>query len=181
MTDTTELVHLAQITTGVQWVLRLTCLFAAGGMLVLLHLWAPMVIAAWWTVPIVLGALVSVVRPDSWVPAAMAVFVILWWQFAGGDAELWKAGILGLLLAVHHFGCVLGGLAPAWAGVASSARRRWLRAFGVYLLGCVASMGLVLLVLWLPLGPHIVWLWLAIVAIGVLVWRSVRAVAAPPA
>lgn len=181
MTDTTELVHLAQITTWVQWILRLTCLFAAAGMVAVLHLWAPMVIGAWWTVPIVLGAFVSVVRPDSWVPAAMAVLVIVWWQFAGGDAELWQAGVLGILLAVHHFGCMLGGLAPSWAGVGSSVRRRWLRASALYLLACVASMGLVLLVLWLPLGPHLVWLWLAVVGIGLLVWRSVRAVVTPSA
>lgn len=170
-------VYVAQITDAVQWLLRLVVLSAAAGVLVAVNVWAPFVLAPYMSAACAMAALWLTVRPESWAGGAFVALVMLWWLVAGAEAPLWQAGVIALLLAVHHLGLGYAAAAPPWAGVERSAWRQWLRGVCIYLGMCVVAVVLVMAVAVAPVPRGALWVWLGaggVVAATVLV-RQERA------
>lgn len=168
-------VYVAQITSGLQWLLRVVVLSAAAGVLVAANVWAPFVLTPYLSAACAVAALWLTVRPESKAGGAFVALVMLWWLVAGVEAPLWQAGVVALLLAVHHLGLAYAAAAPPWAGVECSAWRQWLRGLGIYLGVCVAAVALVMAVVVAPVPRGALWVWLGaggVLAAAVLVRRE---------
>ncbi|RMB59861.1 hypothetical protein [Tessaracoccus antarcticus] len=124
-------IYALQITSGQQWVLRLTVLSSGVGAAVLCNLWFPVLISPALLVTALVMAFASVIRPDSVAPLFFVAAVGLWWlagaaaasqpDGGGGTPGRWLG--VTVLVAVFHLSTAFAAAAPSYARVTGRAAK----------------------------------------------------------
>ncbi len=129
MRDVAELfagwIYAVQITSGQQWLLRLTMLASGVGAAVLCDVWFPVLISTALLVTALALAFASVVRPDSTSPLFFIAVVGLWWLAGGAGAPTqggdggnpWRWLSVAAVVAVFHLTTAFAAAAPSYARV----------------------------------------------------------------
>ncbi len=151
MRDLAELfagwIYALQITSGQQWILRLT-MFASGALAaVLCGVWFPVLISTALLVTALVLVLASVVRPDSTSPLFFVAVVGLWWLAGGAGAPLqggdggspWRWVSVAAAVAVFHLTTAFAAAAPSYARITRRAAVLLSRGVVGYVAVCVAA------------------------------------------
>ncbi|MGJ6979663.1 hypothetical protein ACSDQ9_03910 [Aestuariimicrobium soli] len=166
--------QVAARTSPFQWLLRLVLLVAGTGVCLLTQNWLDVFISPLLFALAAVALVASAIKPDTGLPAVFVVIVLLWWLIGGWHAPWWQAAAVAIGLALVHQASAWAATGPSHQTVRRAALAPLGRAAALYLVACLAAIGVVAGVsqvspTWVARGW--VWIVLAVAAVAVVAGR----------